>query len=393
MDKTIENRFFEAYRAGGVVSDCLEWMGWRYNLPAVKGGGVKWDDENAARRYYGEMAARIVTATEKFETGGVEGCAGCPLMDEIRANVDEVKADADGLKEYLYSLLLPFGGYPGGGLATAIYQITDYLDRAIVEQKEALTRWKTGGTDERGTGRQVAAIGRMIARYEDEKQYLQERATRLGELLGRVEDGAEWMKPDTVENCLSSFVGLMHKYAYHLDAVLLRRGIDLMRLQEESGVCLVEYTSAERVKLIGPYMGGERLTRRYLDEVAGPQRAEGGASEPQRHKTNKEKKEERDRATIAGAAEMWNKAVSLGLVEVEAGGGYLWKESKALYGYFVDKATEKIRNGGRIPWRLFDGIITNHSLLVDEARSARSKINNESQSTPINCKKVDTVFE
>lgn len=44
------------------------------------------------------------------------------------------------------------------------------------------------------------------------------------------------MQKGTVEYCLSAFVRIMGKFANRLDALLLVYGIDLMRLQEVSGL-------------------------------------------------------------------------------------------------------------------------------------------------------------
>ena len=35
MDKTIETKFFEAFKWGGVVDKCIDWIRYTYNLPPV----------------------------------------------------------------------------------------------------------------------------------------------------------------------------------------------------------------------------------------------------------------------------------------------------------------------------------------------------------------------
>lgn len=127
--------------------------------------------------------------------------------------------------------------------------------------------------------------------------------------------------------------------------------------------------------------------KKELGGVSEPQRPAQGR-EPQRHKSNQQRKDERDRAAIAGAADMWKKAIKLGLVE-ENGGGYRWKGTAALYGYFVEKVTEDYSNGGRTPWRLLKGIITNHADLVESAKDARKKRKQEIVTEPINTDLVD----
>lgn len=41
MNKTIEKEFFEAFKWGGVVNNCIEWMRYIYNLPPIKPGDSK----------------------------------------------------------------------------------------------------------------------------------------------------------------------------------------------------------------------------------------------------------------------------------------------------------------------------------------------------------------
>lgn len=35
MDKTLETKFFEAFKWGGVVDKCIDWIRYTYNLPPV----------------------------------------------------------------------------------------------------------------------------------------------------------------------------------------------------------------------------------------------------------------------------------------------------------------------------------------------------------------------
>ena len=36
MDKTIESKFFEAFKWGGVVNNCIDWMMYTYHLQPMK---------------------------------------------------------------------------------------------------------------------------------------------------------------------------------------------------------------------------------------------------------------------------------------------------------------------------------------------------------------------
>ena len=135
--------------------------------------------------------------------------------------------------------------------------------------------------------------------------------------------------------------------------------------------------------------GINEIERKFF---ATPQREAG--TTPQRHKNNQQRKDERDRAKIVAAAEMWNKAVELGLVEQD-GGGYRWIETAALYGYFVDVATLNLhirQKADLRPWRLFKGIITNHLDIYETGRDTMYKIDKGILNYPCGYEKVNSLF-
>ena len=61
MDKTIEKKFFEAFKWGGVVDKCISWMRYTYNLPKMKPN----DDNNEEKRL-SEEASKANEEWDKF---------------------------------------------------------------------------------------------------------------------------------------------------------------------------------------------------------------------------------------------------------------------------------------------------------------------------------------
>ena len=118
MDKTIESKFFEAFKKGGVVDNCIDWIRYTYNLPShkprasTKERELTPEQEQAKEKrdkHYREILPKeILEATEAFDSSVIV-CMDSPLMDEIEANLNDCKTDTQR-DRYLFSLLKPFGG-------------------------------------------------------------------------------------------------------------------------------------------------------------------------------------------------------------------------------------------------------------------------------------------
>lgn len=84
------------------------------------------------------------------------------------------------------------------------------------------------------------------------------------------------------------------------------------------------------------------------------------------------------------AQKAFAKAIEKGLMEHD-GNGYKWIATNSLYGYFVDKLSDKIElktSNNRIQWNLFKGIVTNHGSIVDTARQAVNDYKNKGLNPP-----------
>ena len=78
MNKTIEKEFFEAFKWGGVVNNCIEWMRYIYNLPPIKPGDSKGceslqnkEAKDKFDNFYKEILPKdILEKTEAFNEHG-----------------------------------------------------------------------------------------------------------------------------------------------------------------------------------------------------------------------------------------------------------------------------------------------------------------------------------
>lgn len=300
MNKTIETKFFEAFKLGGVVNQCIDWMRYTYNLPPMKptekeneqlqNGREKAANETREKLYNEEMTKRILKAAEDFDDSVIYA-DDSPLMNEIEANLKECQTDAQK-KRYLFSLLKPFV-LSGCGFARVFTPIAEInqLNKQIEELEKSKTNWQAMPQDEQlkdedgepwGTPKeQVEACTKEIKRLKEQIEWERHVNNRFVELTCSASgENPRWLQDGTVENCLHAFVHFERTFANRLDALLLTYGIDLMELQKESGL----YLKAGRLteELI-PYIGSKKLAQKYIDALQ---------KEPQQqasHKSNRSK--------------------------------------------------------------------------------------------------------
>ena len=120
---------------------------------------------------------------------------------------------------------------------------------------------KSAGTSKE----QIEACNSMIEERKEQIDWVLYVNRRFCELTGKFEDGARWMQKGTVEHCLSAFIRIMSVFADRLDALLLTYGIDLMKLQEISGLYL---KSHRLITDIDVYVGSRDLAQKYIDDLS-----------------------------------------------------------------------------------------------------------------------------
>lgn len=343
MDKTIETKFFEAFKWGGVVDKCIDWMRYTYNLPPMNPrASTKEREETPEQRkakekwdkYYREtLPKEILEATEAFDDSVIM-YMDSPLMDEIEANLNDCQTDAQR-ENYLFSLLKPFGESPSGcGIAkiyTPIAEINQ-LNEAIRGCERDKAFWQTMPEGEQiknvngepsGTPKeQIEACNSMIARYKEQIEWVLNVNHQFIDLTCTDKD-----KVGSVERCLSAFVGVTVIFANRLDALLLTYGIDLMRLQKESGLYLKDH---RQITDVDSYIGSMELAQKYMDALP---------KEPQQEQTTPEPQKELkdilpEHLKTDEAVKIFQRAIDAKMIE-KTDTGLKWLKTKALLAYFL----------------------------------------------------------
>lgn len=300
MDKTIEVKFFEAFKRSGVVNKCIDWLRYTYNLPPMRpknNEDKQLQDEarkvanKAWARYYKEVLPKeIKEATAAFDDGVVYN-DDSPLMNEIEANLNECQTDTQR-ERYLFSLLKPFGK-TGCGFARVFTPIAeiDELNAEINKTEKCRADYQAMPQNEQlrdvngkpcGTPQeQIEACDKVIKRLKEQIGWELHVNAQFCDLICGSGENAKWMQENTVEHCLHSFVHIVKIFTNRLDALLLTYGIDLMQLQNKSGLYL------KRQRLITDvvdYIGSKELAEKYIKELPQePQQEQAVQSPKQEH--------------------------------------------------------------------------------------------------------------
>lgn len=94
------------------------------------------------------------------------------------------------------------------------------------------------------------------------------------------------------------------------------------------------------------------------------------------------------------ACKVIGRAVDARLIE-ESPEGLKWAASASLYGYFVDKVSDRLDlrgNNNRIPWKTFDAIIANSDSMKATAKAAVNDYTNKGLNPPEHDDLVDNLF-
>ena len=137
MDKTIEAAFFKAFKFGGFVDKCIDYVQRKYDW------GFKYDSthetplsEQAGRLWYVELPKSIKAGFEAFDGSVIEG-EESPLIDEIEKNLQGCTNDIER-DNYIFSLIKPFARL--SEIINPIAKI-DRLKDSISEYEKDIEYW------------------------------------------------------------------------------------------------------------------------------------------------------------------------------------------------------------------------------------------------------------
>ncbi len=264
MDKTIETPFFKAFEFGGVVHNCIDYFRHKYDLgyyPQDKNNKLdaKWQN------YFDTvLPERIFNATEEFDDT-VIAYAESPLINEIERNLNECQSEQQK-ERYLFSLLKPFNEISKIYCPTAeINRLNKEILNCENEKKQWMSLplnkilYNTSGEVAGTPKEQIEACNEFIIDYKNRIERIYFINKRFIEITNQ-----QINEKGTVEHCLEMFVHIKFLFTNRLDALLLTYGIDLMKLQEKSGIYL---KSHRLITDIDWYIGSLELAEKYINDL------------------------------------------------------------------------------------------------------------------------------
>ena len=207
-------------------------------------------------------------------------------------------------------------------------------------------------------------------------------------------------KEGSVERCLSAFVGVKVMFANRLDAMLLTYGIDLLRLQRESGLYLKDH---RLITDVDSYIGSMELAQRYIDALPKepqPEQANSGqTTDAQSLNPEPQQMELKDllpkKLKADEAVEVFQNAIDAQLI-TNSPEGLKWNDTKQLLAYFATKVSDKFnlttkldKDGNKTTdWKTFETLFEQKGLKGAKQNWMRLKTKFE----PTGFEKVDALF-
>lgn len=385
---TIVTAFLSAYEFGGVACEAVKAVRELHDLNPYprKGELPDW----LKKHYTVTLPKQVQEQTEAFDFSTIESGRISPIIAEIDTRLRGLAGDDRA--RYLFSLLTPFAEL------ARIYHPTAEINRlqsAIENLEKERAMWESQQQDKPlfdVNGKQTAtpkeqaeACGKMIERYKNYIKRQQYINRRFGDVLTHSER-------NTIEYYCGVWASAATQFANRLDALLLTYGIDLLQLQETSGIYLKYYRVITDVDF---YIGSFELAQHYINALpsrrpASPLADSNQPPASQEPATGRELPSELD---TEQARKYFARAVAAGLMSEQ----YKWLASQSLLACFCREMSVNLGLGKgyssegqkRLSWKPFE------ALFNVKAKNLTTSLNDikKTGQDPIGIEKVEAIFK
>lgn len=266
MIKTVENKFFEPFKPGGIVQRCIEYVREKYNLypdTKVYQNRVKENTDWSDIQKDAQDAIQVL--------GNIDDAALTPLFDEIEYNLNECRSDEQRERYVILSLLKPFTTC---GLAELLFPLSklEYLVDCIDEQKQYLVEIPETIRYENPNENEILELieeetnitNDYIAEWKAEFEWFETIGDKLNGLIDELI--SKQKKDYNAALCLSFAIGFLEKYGKRLDYLLLSFAISIDKMQNISGFYVIQ-TNIFSFNNYVDYFGSERLVTHYFESI------------------------------------------------------------------------------------------------------------------------------
>ena len=288
------------------------------------------------KHYTETLPKQVQERTEAFDFSTVERGRKSPIIAEIDSHLKRLAGDDQ--ERYLFSLLTPFAEL------AKIYHPTAEINRlqsAIERLEKERAMWESLQQDKQlfdvnnqpaaTPKEQSEACSSMIERYRSNIERLHQITKRFCDVVFNSERG-------TIEYYCGVWASAATQFANRLDALLLTYGIDLLQLQETSGIYLKYYRVITDVDF---YIGSFELAQHYINALP-PRRPASSLADSNQPPASQEQATGRELPSeldIEPARKYFARAVAAGLMSEQ----YKPLANNAKIGYFCYKAFEQPR--------------------------------------------------
>lgn len=226
MDKTIENRFFDIFRQGGIASMCVDVLREKYDLGLSKRENPLLDEWQEF--YFNELPQKIK------EAEGVLKFDYDALFSEIESNIEEIENNPKKLDNYCTTLLTPFADF-----LRSVRPVKHRKKEWQKRMEDAELLLKSNNDEDRDFAEEL----KLLAKEEEERQKEIEigywEITQMAAKCPPTENFDAYLAAHPVEVAFGNIMDFLDDYSIRLDWVLAQNGIDLMKLQERYAIYLL----------------------------------------------------------------------------------------------------------------------------------------------------------
>ena len=217
------------------------------------------------------------------------------LFNEVKANLDECKGL--DLENYIFSLMLPFKGLADVLHNDNLRRMWDY----------GIKKWKP--------------LNEWVFNEIKKAKPIEPPTNDAPK-----EDENNWCYSLCVYT-MSELYGLFYVYANMLDAILLEKGLDLLRIQKQVGITMLMRRDLTQIE---HYMGTPEMAKMLIGRI-----------EPEQPEPQPEGAGLPDVLNTDEAKGLLDRLCKAGFAKIEDG-GYKWIGTKVLCAYFADRASHSL---------------------------------------------------
>lgn len=312
MDRTIENAFFDIFKQGGIASTCVEILEVKYKLNKSLlnqiAGNSDWEE------FYTKTLPEQIKQKECDLNTDFN-----KLFTEVGKNLSECKTNPTEFSNYCLSLLSPFADF-----LRKVKPSKHRESERQMKMNDGKLLLGSGIDEDRELANDIQSrVEEMIADWgniEKEFRTILKKHTEIP-----TEELEKYFEGNYTETIFAELMRMLKDYVIGIDWILAQNGIDLLKLQNDSGIYLIE---CRNIYDYIQFAGTKEITQKVFNAL--PDNAN-----------------EQSILNSEVFGEILQRAIEAGYIEKELD-NYKWKSTKILCAYFSYSVSNKLELGNKV---------------------------------------------